>query len=292
MKKYSIENEFLKIAVQEEGAELCNLINLENGREHIWQANPEIWESHAPNLFPIIGALKDGKYTFEGEEFELPKHGFIRYNKNIRLKERTDNRLTFELLYSEDTLKMYPFRFAFRISFSLNKRSLEVKHQVINLDSREIYFSVGGHPAFNIQLFKNEKIDDYYLQFDQKMDLETFLLNDEGLVSTKTRKVLDNEDKIILTRHLFDNDALIFKDIQSKKVNLISKNNGKILSVEFSDFKNLGIWSKPGAPYVCIEPWLGIADTEGANPKLDNKEGIIKLPVKNDFNAGYTIKIE
>ncbi|MCB7480740.1 aldose 1-epimerase family protein [Christiangramia sediminis] len=291
MKKYSIENEFLKITVKETGAELCSILNKENHKEYIWQADPEIWDSHGPNLFPVIGVLKDGKYRFEGEEYKIPKHGFIRHNENIRLKERTELQLVFELLYSEETLQMYPFKFDFRIAFTLNKKSIEVNHHVINLDEKPIYFSLGGHPAFNIQHFEKEKIEDYALVFDKKMDLETYVLNEEGLVSSKTKSVLNNENKIQLTENIFNKDAFIFKNIKSKKVDLISRKNGKILSVTYKDFKNLGIWAKPGAPYVCIEPWLGIADIEGTDQNLKNKEGIIKLEPENEFDADYSINI-
>lgn len=292
LKRHSIENEFLKITVQETGAELCSVINKENHKEYIWQANPDIWGSHAPNLFPIIGVIKDGKYFYDGKEYSVPKHGFIRHNENIRLKERSEHQLVFELLYSEETLEMYPFKFDFRIAFSLNGKNIEVSHHIINLDSKPMYYSLGGHPAFNILHFDDEKIEDYYLKFDRKLDLETYLLNDDGLVSSKTESVLKNEDKIYLTPHIFDNDALIFKNIKSKKVELISSKNGKILSVEYDDFKNLGIWAKPGAPYVCVEPWLGIADVEETNQILNEKEGIETLKERDEINHAYNIQIE
>lgn len=291
MKKHSIENEFLKISVLETGAELCSIYHKKNGKEYIWQADPEIWSSHAPNLFPIIGVIKDGKYFYEGKEYSVPKHGFIRHNDKIRLKERSEHQLVFELLYSEETLEMYPFKFDFRIAFTLNEKSLEVNHHIINLDEKPIYFSLGGHPAFNILHFENEKIEDYSLEFDREMDLNTYLLNDDGLVSSQTKAVLKNEKTIKLSSKTFNQDALIFKDIRSKKVNLISQENGKILTMEYKDFNNLGIWAKPGAPYVCIEPWLGIADVEGTDQNLKNKEGIIELEPKKEFNADYTIHI-
>jgi len=292
LKKHSIENEFLKITVKETGAELCSILNKEKNKEHIWQANAEIWGSHAPNLFPVIGILKEGKYHFENKVYEMPKHGFIRNNENIRLKERSENQLVFELLYSEETLKMYPFKFDFRIAFTLRGKSVEVNHHIINLDAKPIYFSLGGHPAFNIQLFENEEIDDYSLEFDQKMNLNTHVLTEDGLVSSKIESVLNNENKIQLTENIFNKDALIFKNIKSKKVDLVSEKNGKILSVTYKDFKNLGIWAKPGAPYVCIEPWLGIADVEETDQNLKNKEGIVQLATAEEFNAGYSIKIE
>ncbi len=291
MKKHSLENEFLKITVKETGAELCSILNKENGKEYIWQGDPKIWSSHAPNLFPIIGVIKNGMYFYEGKEYSVPKHGFIRHNDKIRIKERSEHQLVFELLYSEETLEMYPFKFDFRIAFTLNEKSLEVNHHIINLDQKPIYFSLGGHPAFNILYLDKEEIEDYSLEFDRKMHLKTYLLNDDGLVSSETKMVLNNEKTIRLTEDIFKEDALIFKNIKSKKVDLISKKNGKVLSVEYNDFKNLGIWAKPGAPYVCIEPWLGIADVEGTDQNLKNKEGIIKLDVENEYDADYTIHI-
>ncbi|HKJ49439.1 MAG TPA: hypothetical protein VJ973_10135, partial [Christiangramia sp.] len=221
----------------------------------------------------------------------VPKHGFIRHNKNIRLKEKSENQLVFVLLYSEETLAMYPFKFDIRIAFSLNNKSIEVGHHIINLDSKPIYYSLGGHPAFNIQLFENEKIEDYYLEFDRSLSLETHLLTDQGLVSSKTRKILQNDKKINLTPHIFDDDALIFRNISSKKVDLISKKNGRILSVEYKDFKNLGIWAKPAAPYVCIEPWLGIADFENKDRNLREKVDIETLNPESEIYHAYYIKI-
>ena len=288
---HELQNEFLSIKVNPIGAELSSLKNLETGIEHLWQGNLEFWASQAPNLFPVIGVLKNGEYIFDGKTYKMPKHGFVRHNENIRLKEKTGNRLVFQLDYSAETLDIYPFKFRFEISFQLNKKSLTVNHHISNLDDKPLYFSLGGHPAFNAPISKNEVYEDYYLEFDRKMDLRTYILSEEGLVSDATEGILDNEDKIRLHKELFDKDALIFKNIPSKKVALKSKNSGNILSVEYKDFKNLGIWAKPGAPYVCIEPWLGIADVEGTDQKLKNKEGIETLAAGKDFQAAYTIDI-
>lgn len=290
-KMHKIENKFLSIEVNPIGAELSSLKDLKTGIEHLWQGNPEIWASQAPNLFPIIGALKNGEYIFEGKTYKMPKHGFVRYNKDIQLKSETENELVFELNYSKESLKSYPFKFRFEIGFKLKEKSLIVHHSISNLDDKTMYFSLGGHPAFNAPISKNEDYEDYYLEFDRKMDLRTYLLNDEGLVSEKTRGILDNENKIWLRKDLFENDALIFKDIPSKKVVLKSKNSGPILSLEYSEFKNLGIWAKPAAPYVCIEPWQGIADVEGTDQNLKTKEGIEKLEAGNNFQAEYVINI-
>ncbi|MEX2336423.1 MAG: aldose 1-epimerase family protein [Fulvivirga sp.] len=291
-KMHQIKNEFLSIAVNPVGAELSSIKNLETGIEHLWQGNPEIWASQAPNLFPVIGVLKNGEYTFEGQTYQMPKHGFVRYNKNFQLKSKSENELVFELQFSEESLQQYPFKFNFEIAFKLDGKKLEVAHKIFNLDNKTIYFSLGGHPAFNAPISANEVYEDYYLEFDQKLDLRTFLLNEEGLVSEKTKGILDNENKIWLKKDLFENDALIFKDIPSKKVVLKSKNSGAVLGVEYSDFKNLGLWAKPGATYVCIEPWLGIADVEGTDQNLKTKEGMEQLEPGKVFEAWYTINIQ
>ncbi|WP_317133573.1 MULTISPECIES: aldose 1-epimerase family protein [Antarcticibacterium] len=265
---HRIQNEFLSIAVKDAGAELCSLKNLETDTEHIWQADPEVWSSHAPNLFPVIGVLKDGEYIYEGEKFPMPKHGIVRHNENLQLQESTENSLLFALTYSEETLKQYPFKFRFSIEFILEEKTLKVSHSVHNLDEKPMYFSLGGHPAFNAPLYEGEEYEDYFLEFDKKMDLKSYVLNEEGLISNSTKSILQNDNVINLHKHLFDEDALIFQNIASRSVALKSKKSGLVLTVDYRDFKDLGIWAKPGAPYVCIEPWLGMADVEGTDQQL------------------------
>lgn len=287
-----IQNDVLSVGVQKKGAELCSIKDLETGTEYIWQADPQIWPSYAPNLFPVIGVLKDGEYYFEGEKFSLPKHGFVRHNNNVRLAHRDETGLTFELSYSEETLKNYPFKFRFQISFRLEAKTLQVSHKVSNLDEKPLYFSLGGHPAFNTPTGEGEEYEDYFLQFDQKQDLNSYVLNEDGLLTIKTRVIAEDNDKIGLHKNLFDDDALIFKNISSKKVSLNSRKSGTILTVAYDDFNNLGVWAKPGAPYVCIEPWLGIADNAETDQDIKTKEGIMELMPSQIFNASYSISIE
>ena len=287
----SIENDELSAGVLPTGAELCSLRDSKTNTEYIWQADPNIWNSHAPILFPIIGILKNGEYYYESKRYEMPKHGIVRHNKNLKLTRRSESSLTLELMSSEKTLKDYPFRFQFQIEFTLDGRTLHINHTVSNLDDRPMYFSLGGHPAFNVPLYQDETYNDYYLQFDRKMDLSTHVLNGEGLVTNQERKLLENDDKIKLHKHLFDNDALIFKNIPSKRVTLQSSRSGQILKVDYSDFRNLGVWAKPAAPFLCIEPWLGIADVEGTVQHIKTKEGIIELLPSLTFDASYAITI-
>ncbi len=288
---HRLENELLSIGVKSIGAELCSIVNNFTGNEYIWQGDPAFWASHAPILFPIIGALKDNTYFFEGKEYQLPKHGFFRNSEAVVLKRQGKDHLVFSLKFSEETLKAYPFKFELEVSFILKGKSLEIKHEVFNLDEKPIYFSVGGHPAFNAPLFPGESYDDYYLEFDKNLELQTHILTADGLISNRTKGILKEENKIHLRNDLFNNDALIFETISSKKISLNSRHSGKILAVEYSDFDNLGIWAKPNAPYVCIEPWLGIADFADTDQELKNKIGINKLMPTQSFSATYTIEI-
>ncbi len=289
---YSIENEHLTVKIQHKGAEICSLKSKTTNQEFMWDANPDVWGSYAPVLFPIIGVLKNGSYTYKGKSYQIPKHGFIRNNSKLELADKKEDSLTLILESNEDTHEMYPFKFAFYITFQLKEKSLFVKHRVEKLGDGELLFSLGGHPAFKCPLNESEDLTDYYLEFETTETANTHLLSTNGLVSQETSPVLKKSNKLPLTKQLFDNDALIFKKLKSKKVTLKSDKNPSSLSLAFHDFKYLGIWAKPGASFVCIEPWLGIADTEVTEGKLETKEGIIKLHSHKSFEAQFEISIQ
>lgn len=289
---YTLKSDSLEIAVNKTGAELCKITSIKNHLDFMWHANPDVWGSYAPNLFPIIGALKNDTYIFNNKPYKLPKHGFARHNEAFELNEQTENCLVFKLKYSKDSLKVYPFKFEFLIAFTLTGNSIKIKHTVKNLDSEPLYFSLGGHPAFKCPVFENEAYEDYTLEFEHPENSKTHLINmQNGLISVNTKPVFNNSSTLALTHELFNDDALIFKDLKSKKVTLKSISNGDILSVTYNDFPYLGLWAKPNGDYVCIEPWLGIADNENTNQSLESKEGILKLDASTTFNASYTIEI-
>ncbi|WP_298533605.1 aldose 1-epimerase family protein [uncultured Algibacter sp.] len=289
---YTLKNDILKIAVKKTGAELCKIESIKNNTGFMWNGNPDIWGSFAPNLFPVIGALKNNTYVFNNTPYKLPKHGFIRHNQDIVLYKQTDNSLIFKLTHNASLLKIYPFKFEFYLEFKLIDNTLEVCHTVKNIDEQPIYFSIGGHPAFKCPVFENELYHDNSLEFEHPENLKTHLINmGNGLISSKIKPVFNHSKTLPLKHDLFNQDALIFKDLKSRKVTLKSKLSGAILSVSFNDFDYLGIWAKPNGNYICIEPWLGIADNENTNQDLTTKEGIIKLEAKNDFKASYTIEI-
>ncbi|MDQ1771181.1 aldose 1-epimerase family protein [Labilibaculum sp. A4] len=289
--KYSIQNEFFQIEVLEKGAELCSIKSRLTNQEFIWQADPEIWGSHAPNLFPVIGCLKDDGFIHEGKEYAMPKHGFIRNNKDIQLHSKSENELCFVLKSNENTRKLYPFKFEFYIHYILDGKKLHVKHDVVNTGSKDMLFCLGGHPAFACPLKEGEKYSDYYLEFEQKETAHTWMIVDNGLIGQEGKLILDENDRIELAPDLFAKDALIFKNLKSSFVKLRSKNSNFSLKVSLDDFPYLGLWAKPNAPYVCIEPWIGIADSYDSSREFSEKEIIQSLDSGQTFSAAYSIEI-
>jgi galactose mutarotase-like enzyme len=289
---HSISNQYFQVSVQQKGTEISSIKSLKTGREFMWNANPEIWGSHAPVLFPAIGSFKNGECTIDGKTYKIPKHGFIRNNETIVLESQTSEELNFQLDYSDATLAIYPYKFRFNILFKLDNNKLIVSHKVTNLDDKAIHFHLGGHPGFKCPINENETYSDYYLEFEETETAATTLLSANGLISDETKPILNNTKILPLTPNLFDNDALIFKDLKSRKVSLKSHKSSQILTVSFPDFNYLGIWAKPNAPFVCIEPWLGIADHDNTNGDFLKKDGLITLPKGEVFEAEYLIEIE
>jgi len=290
METFSISNASFDIEISNIGAEICSLKSKKTNIEYIWQGNPEIWGSHAPVLFPIIGALKNDTYFFKGKAYQLPRHGFIRRNKDLTVVTHKPNQLVLQLISSDKTKNMYPFDFRFRISFELLSNQLKVRHHIFNTGDQEIYFSLGAHPAFNCPLEEGKTYEDYHLQFEQTEILNTWKLDHHGQIEKEGETILNHTNKLALHSHLFDQDALIFKSLKSRQVSLCQQEN-ELIRVRFDDFSSLGLWAKPGAPFICIEPWLGYADSSKTQQQFIEKEGIICLQATKEFNASYSIEI-
>mgnify|MGYP000014458411 CR=1 FL=1 len=286
---HTIQNDFLKIAVKNTGAELSSLIA--NGKEYLWQGDPRFWRGQAPILFPFVGKLKNDTYFHKGAAYHLPQHGFFRRSNAVKLVAQSDTKLTFSLHSDAETLKNYPFEFEFITSYELKKNSLSIEHTVVNKGRETLYFSLGEHPAFHCSLQNSlESYDQCYLDFEKEETAQIHLL-DQGLIGSKTANLLKNSNRLNLHSSIFDKDALVLKKMKSKKVTLLHKTEGKLVTLSYPDFPFLGIWSKPGAPFVCIEPWLGIADSIHASQKLEEKEGILSLDSENTFHCSYSIEI-
>ena len=290
--KHKITNNHFQVLIRHKGVELCSIKSLKTGKEYMWNANPDIWGSHAPVLFPAIGSFKNGVCTINGNTYKIPKHGFIRHNENLVIENQTDTKINFRLDYSNKTLAIYPYKFRFNIIFELVDNQIIITHKVTNLDDKAIYFHLGGHPGFKCPVNDGEDYSDYYLEFEKTETASTTLLSQNGLISDDTQLILENTNVLPLHKNLFDNDALIFKNLKSRKVSLKSHKSNQVLSVSYNGFPYLGIWAKPNAPFVCIEPWIGIADHENTDGDFLKKEKLIELPENEVFIAQYTIEID
>lgn len=265
---FSAENEFFTLAVKEMGAELNSLKSKKTDIEYIWFGNTDIWYGQSPILFPIIGRLLDDKYRVDGKEYTMPKHGIVR-KKPFKLLEETKDSLLFIQSSDEESLKEYPFEFDLIVKFQLTNKGLKVTHTVINKDSKDMYYSFGAHPGFNCEIGD-------YLQFNVDEELYTERIDHESILIDEKFPVFTDEGKIELTSNLFDEDALILSDYTSTEVSIRSYNHDRVIKFMF-DSPVLGIWAKPNAPYVCLEPWWGINDNYDKKNDFSEKRGIMKL---------------
>ncbi len=288
----TIENEFLKISVQKKGAELCSLVDKSTQQEFMWNGDPTVWGSFAPVLFPIIGCLKDNEFFVEGKSYSVPKHGFIRNNTQLVSKILNENTIEFRYQYDENTLKKYPYLFEFVLQYILIENTVCIKHTIINHDEEKpLYFSLGGHPGFKCPFFKGEKYENYYIEFDQIENDRTWNVTSDGLIDLTSIPCLEKVNRLNLYPSIFQKDALIFKNLKSKKIRLKSDLHTTGIEISFADFNYLGIWAKPYASFVCIEPWLGISDSVNSNKDFTKKEGIQRLEAKDKQVFTYSIRL-
>ena len=285
---YTLENQHLKISLSNHGGELHSIKGKKDNTEFLCSGDEAYWKYHAPILFPIVGKVFNGKYTVDGKTYELPQHGLARV-RDFEMIEQTKNSISFELKYSEDTLKVYPFKFSLIIKYTLNDINLSIDYIVKNLDTKEMYFSIGAHPAFMCPI-ENDKFDDYYFEFNEKENASIMQLVGPGYFSKEEKPYLKDENIINLSTDLFKNDALVFKNLKSNKISLKSKNHKKYLEFDFGEFPYLGLWTKDtGAPFVCIEPWFGHADFDGFNEEFKDKAAIQSLMPNKEFHCNYNI---
>lgn len=281
-----IKNRFLSVSVKDHGAELCSLKSLKNNKEYLWQADPEYWGKHAPILFPIIGCLKNNSYTLEEKSYEMTRHGFARDFK-FGLVDKTDTMLKYILISNEETMEKYPFKFELYITYELKDEKLDIIYEVKNKDNKKMYFSIGAHPAFNCNISEGDK----YLEFEKEETLDSYIINTEnGLIENEKKPVLKKGKELLLTYDLFKDDALVFHNIKSDVVTIRDDRTNEKIKFAFKGFPYLGIWT-PQAPFLCIEPWYGIADSIDTNGRIEKKTGIQNLDVNETFKCSYQIEI-
>ncbi len=269
----------------QKGAELRSL--KKDGKEYIWQGDENFWTGRCPIVFPICGGLKEDKFSFDGREYTLGKHGFARF-QIFSVEEQTENSVTFALRYDEESLKSYPFAFVFRVKYLLQGVSLRVEYTMENLDEKALYYSVGGHEGYAIC----GEFEDYAICFEKKEDLNSYVL-EGNLLSHNILNFGENTDRLPLRYDYFAVDALSFIDLKSRKASLVNVKTGKkALSVTYEGFPTLFLWTKPNAKYICIEPWAGMPDRTDGDGVLENKQGIMRVEVGQSSTLVHTITVE
>lgn len=283
----TIKNDKLIVSINEKGAELQSIQC--NGLEYLWQAGANFWAKHSPVLFPIVGELKNGFYTFNNKDYRLPRHGFAR-DKTFTAQQTSVASVILTLISNTDTLLMYPFEFIFQVEYFIKENELFCTYHVHNINNTSMYFSVGGHPAFNVPLNKNLSYEDYSLEFNDDNFLNRYLLQD-GLISDTIEQIRLDNKTLHLTPKLFYKDAIVLKDIKSNKITLRSNKDQRRLEFMFNGFPYFGIWAAKDAPFVCLEPWCGIADNIHHNNEIKNKEGINELIPAGKWNRIWSIAL-
>lgn len=274
----------LEIKIANKGAELTSItLNnkemLHDGKNH--------WDRQAPILFPTVGSLRDNKTIINNKEYEIKQHGFAK-DMEFELIEETNNAKVYVAKSNNKTLEMYPFKFELYIAYIIKENTLTIKYKVINKDENDMIFGIGGHPGFKLDMPQEE----YYFEFNRKETNPEFMEVEGNRISNKPAKnILQENKKIYITRESFKNDAIMIKKLKSNKITLKQKKDDKkILEFDFKEFPVLAIWSVPGASFVCLEPWFAYADRVLETGYFKDKEGIITLKTKEEFNCKYSIK--
>ena len=288
---YTLENDKIKLTVAEHGAEIKSLIRKADGKELMWQADAAYWGRTAPVLFPLVGNYYQKKSVFKGQTYEMGQHGFAR-DMDFMLGRQTENELVFLLKDNEESRKKYPFSFLLVITYRLENDTVNVEWKVENPNEEEMYFSIGGHPAFNCDL------DTYTLRFEKdnqpNAKITANIIADDGSGCLgDEQKQLELENGVLgMSDELFNRDALIIEDRQSDKVTLIDDKGQDVLAVKF-DAPLFGVWSPVGkhAPFVCIEPWYGRCDRVGFNQKLEEREYGNALSITDIFQVSFDIQV-
>jgi len=287
---HTLSNDFLVVTISAKGAELQNLIHTRSGLEYMWRGDPAFWGKKSPVLFPIVGGLKDNTYQYKGKSYSLGRHGFAR-ERDFIVTNQTANSIQFTLEADAKSLEVYPFDFRFSVIYTLDQNKLTVTYLVENKGTESMYFSVGAHPAFALPLVAGTDYMDYYLSFNHLETSGKWPLSPEGLIKKMPDPFLINTKRLPLTKELFYGDALVFKDLVSDSISILSDKTKHGLQISYDNFPYMGIWSAKNADFVCIEPWCGIADSVDASGDITEKEGINTLSPNESFTRSWVIEV-
>jgi galactose mutarotase-like enzyme len=289
---YTIKNEFLTVEVSDAGAELQS-IRTTDGTEYLWQGDPAFWHDRAPNIFPYVARMTQGRYTAGGKGYEMKIHGFIKY-LTLQMEAQSADSITFRLDSCEATKVQYPYDFTYRIIYALKGSVLVTTTSVENRGADRMYFAIGGHPGFNVPLEAGADFEDYYLEFGAVAHPYRVGFTDTCFLTGQDEVyALENGTRIPLHHDLFDQDAVVLKHA-ARQVRLASDKSSRSVTVTYPDFPYIGFWHKPKstAPYVCIEPWSALPSRDGIIEELSQQADLTALDGGKTYETTWTIEIQ
>ncbi len=288
---YTLENDKVRAVISNHGAELQSLVKLPEGREYIWQRDEKYWNRCAILLFPVCGRLKDKQYRYAGKTYTMDIHGFLK-DSDLAVSEMKDDSVTFTLTENETTLKQYPFRFRLSVTYTLENSTLRHFMKVENTDEKELIFSLGGHPGFNVPLELGETFEDYTIRFLTPCAPRKLCMSDSCLYLGKTEPYPLENGILPLHHNLFDDDAIFLTEV-SDTVMLSSRKSSCFVTVSYPGFRNLGFWHavRSEAPYLCIEPWTSTPAIDGVVDDLETKNQMEHLVPGGTYTMEFTVTI-
>lgn len=270
----SLRSEPLNVQIDPLGAQL-SVLQDRSGGDLLWNGDPAVWAGRAPILFPIVGTLARGRFRVGAQEYRLPRHGFAR-GRSFAVLEASSSRALFRLDCDAQTLQVYPFRFQLDVEFSLTGATLEVVSSVRNLGHEPMPASIGYHPGLRWPLPYGRPRAAHFIEFANDEAPSIRRLGTDGLLTAVRHPTPVSNRRLALDDALFRDDVVIFDDIRSRSVTY-GADQGPRIRVDYPDAEYLGIWTKPGAEFICIEPWRGIADEAGTNGELATKLGVFSV---------------
>jgi len=285
-----IKSEKLTLKVSSMGAELQSIKD-NNGKEYLWQADAKYWNRHSPLLFPVVCGLWEGKYRYAGKEYSMERHGFAR-DTEFTLISKSENKVTFALHESEETLRQYPFPFNIAVTYRLDSNKIHVIWHVENTGNTEMHFQIGGHPAFNVPDINEGDALIGTMRFDNTNKIERIYGNEGGCINPERFELKTDNGLYEFTEESFKDDAVIIDKSQVHKIELLNKKMQPVVTLSFKA-PAVGLWSPFGknAPFVCIEPWYGIHDWAHYDGEFQDKYLMNHLLPGASFMSEYTIEI-
>ncbi|MBB3017276.1 galactose mutarotase-like enzyme [Microvirga lupini] len=269
----TISSPQMRAEVSADGAELVRLQD-DQGRDWLWDGDPAFWTGRSPLLFPIVGRVRNDRIRVNGSDYDLPRHGFARTSR-FEVEEAAPSRCRFRLRSSESTLQRYPFPFQLDVSYAVEGATLSITAAVTNTGSSSMPVSFGFHPAFRWPLPYGAPREAHEIRFEQE-ETEPIRRPFGGLIKSEAEPTPVQNRTLTLRDDLFETDALVFDQLRSRSVDYGAR-GGASLRVDFPDMPHLGIWTKPGAGFICIEPWQGHADPQDFAGDFSDKPGTVIL---------------